>query len=93
MDDINEVVQLGFRLGPALNAARQQGGQHQAGDGTGTRLRPHRRRGHYHTYWTGRRGSQVPKLRWVAPYWVSQDLLGEEGPQTVVVRKVRKRPE
>lgn len=44
-DDINEVVQLGFRIGSALNEAR------------------HRER---------------EQLRWVAPYWVNQDLLGDE---------------
>lgn len=90
-DDINEVVQLGFRLGPALNAARQQErSRYQEGNGTGTRQRPHQRRGHYRTYWTGQ-GRQVPRLRWLAPYWVSQDLLGEDAPQTAVVHRVKKR--
>jgi hypothetical protein len=92
MDDINEVVQLGFRMGPALNAARQrwQRERAQAATGTGVRQPPHRRRGTYRTYWTGR-GRQIPRLRWVAPYWVNQDLLSDEAP-TAVVRKVRKRP-
>lgn len=92
MADINEVVQLGFRMGPALNEARRRDSEpHQAGVGKGTRQRPHQRRGHYRTYWTGQ-GRQVPKLRWVAPYWVSQDLLEADAPQTAVVRRVKKRP-
>lgn len=92
VDDINEVVQLGFRMGPALNEARhREREQHLASAGTGTRQRPHQRRGHYRTYWTGR-GGQVPRLRWIAPYWVSQDLLETTAPQTAVVRRVKKRP-
>lgn len=77
MDDIDEVVQLGFRLGPAPFRARQQWEQEhgQASSGTSTRQRPHRRRGHFRTYWTGR-GRRVPKVNWIAPYWVSRDLLG-----------------
>jgi len=91
--DIREVVQLGFRLGPALFEARQrwEREQGQRPTGTGARQPPHRRRGTYRTYWTGR-GRQVPKLKWVKPYWVSQDLLGDEAPQTAVVRRVKKRP-
>jgi hypothetical protein len=55
------------------------------------RYRPHQKRGHYQTYWTGP-GGRVPRLTWVAPYWVSLDLLGQEAPQTAVVRRVKKRP-
>jgi hypothetical protein len=92
MDDIDEVVQLGFRMGPALNEARQrEREQGQAETGTGTRQRPHQRRGHFRTFWTGT-GRQVPRVGWIAPYWVSQDLLGGEAPQTAVVRRVKKRP-
>jgi hypothetical protein len=93
MDDITEVVQLGFRLGPALNAARRRAREQaqQPTTGTGLRQPPHRRRGTYRTYWTGR-GRQIPRLRWVAPYWVNTDLLDADGPPTAVVRKVRKRP-
>jgi hypothetical protein len=92
--DITEVVQLGFRMGPALNEARRRREHEQAqqsATGTGIRQPPHQRCGTYRTYWTGR-GRQIPRLRWVAPYWVSQDLLGDEAPQTAVVRRVKKRP-
>jgi hypothetical protein len=91
--DINEIVQLGFRLGPALNEARRrrEREQTQPALGTGARQPPHRRRGHFHTYWTGP-GRKVPKVNWVAPYWVSQDLLERSTSLTVVVRRVKKRP-
>jgi len=56
---------------------------------TGRRYRPHQKRGHYKTYCTGR-GRHVPKVRWIAPYRVSQDRLGDEAPQTAVVRRVKK---
>jgi hypothetical protein len=90
--DIREVVQLGFRMGPALLEARQrwEGDQRPSTGTTGRRYRPHQKRGHYRTYWTGR-GRRAPKVRWIAPYWVSQDLLGDKGPQTAVVRRVKKR--
>lgn len=91
--DINEIVQLGFRMGPALHQARQQWEREQAqqSTGAGARQPPHQRRGHYRTFWTGP-GRQVPKVRWIAPYWVNQDLLDTAGgPKDVVVRPVRKR--
>ena len=93
-DDINEIVKLGFRMGPALNEARRRREQDQTqqpGVGTSSRQPPHQRRGSYRTYWTGA-GRRVPRLRWVAPYWVSQDLLDEVEAPTAVVRPVRKRP-
>lgn len=90
--DIHEIVQLGFRMGPALFEARQRHERGQPAAGTGARQPPHRRRGHFHTYWTGP-GRKVPKVNWIAPYWVSQDLLGDEVPQTAVVRRVGKRTE
>jgi hypothetical protein len=93
LGDIDAIVQLGFRIGPALHQARQQWEREHGrpSAGAGTRQPPHQRRGHFRTYWTGP-GRRVPKVNWIAPYWVSQDLLGQEaGPQDVVVRPVRKR--
>jgi hypothetical protein len=89
--DIDTLVQLGFRLGPALHEARQQWEQRQSQEptATGRKVRPHQKAGHYRTYWTGK-GRQVPKLKWIAPFWVNQDLLGTDGPQDVVVHPVRK---
>jgi hypothetical protein len=92
-DDIEAVVQLGFRMGPALNAGRQQWEQSQqpgsSGDGRGSTQRPHQKRGHFRTYWTGP-GRQVPRVRWIAPFWVHPDLLSDDAePAEVVVRPVR----
>lgn len=95
LTDIDALVQLGFRMGPALHQAHQQWDQGQGRRRSrtasqGAPKRPHRKRGHYRTYWTGP-GRQVPKVRWIAPFWVNQDLLGDDGPRNVVVRPVRKR--
>ncbi len=93
LSDISEVVQLGFRMGPALLQARRQWERRQGEQpiGTGLRQVPHQRRSHYQTYWTGP-GRQVPRIKWIAPYWVNQDELSSDaGPRDVVVRPVRKR--
>ena len=47
-----QVMELGWRVGKALLAWRRT---HDAGDGdgVGAGVRPHIRRGHLHTYWTG----------------------------------------
>jgi len=94
LSDISEVVQLGFRMGPALHQARRQWEreQGQRSASTGVRQPPHQRRSHYQTYWTGR-GRQVPRVKWIAPYWVNQDQLADETePTDVVVRPVKRRP-
>lgn len=57
---------------------------------TGRKIRRHRRRGHWHHYWTGtrvqpdgtRRKGEKAVLRWVQPRWVGSDigsLLNERG--------------
>jgi len=94
-DDIDTLVTLGFRLGPALYEARtrsetQPQAREAGADEPGTRKRPHQRRGHYHTYWTGS-GRRTPTLKWVPPFWVNRHLL--DAPNDVTVRPVRRRPE
>jgi hypothetical protein len=94
LDDVDTVVKLGFRMGPALHAARtrfeHQQGQ-QPGEGTGGKKRPHQKRGHYRTYWTGP-GRGLPVMKWIDPFWVNESLLGTgDEPIDVVVRPVRKR--
>lgn len=92
-DDIDTLVTLGFRLGPALhNAQVRYARQHHQEHGTGTTgqaKRPHQKKGHYRTYWTGP-GGKVPIVKWIAPFWVNQHLLTE--PTDVVIRPVKKRP-
>jgi hypothetical protein len=91
--EVDTLVQIGFRLGPALHQARQRWERHQERGESGTRRqpRPHRKRGHYRTYWTGP-GRTVPRLRWLRPFWVNKDQLGDgTEPKDVVIRPVRKR--
>jgi hypothetical protein len=94
-DDIDQVIKLGFRMGPALHQARAQwerSQQQSVGVGSGDRrVRPHQKKGHYRTYWTGA-GRVEPILKWIAPFWVNEGLLGAgEEPGDAVVRPVRKR--
>jgi hypothetical protein len=70
------VVNLGWVLGPALDAARrvyERDAPRNPGR-TGRRQRPHQRRGHMRLYWVGP-GRQEPELKFIAPYEVSLDLL------------------
>lgn len=94
-DDIDQVVKLGFRMGPALHQARrqwEQGYQQSSGTAAGDRrMRPHQKKGHYRTYWTGA-GRVEPIVRWIAPFWVNENMLGAgDEPKDVVVRPVRRR--
>jgi hypothetical protein len=93
-DDIDTVVKLGFRMGPALHKAQKHWeATHDQHDDIGEpsgRVRPHQKKGHHRTYWTGQ-GRTVPKLKWIKPFWVNEDLLDAAGgPTDVVVRPVKK---
>jgi hypothetical protein len=93
--DIDTVVKLGFRMGPALYETQRRweaDPQRKAAEsaGTGARQRPHKKRSHIRTYWTGP-GSQVPVAKWIAPFWVNKELLSNHEPAEVVVRPVRNR--
>ncbi|MFD6934705.1 hypothetical protein ACFWAP_00920 [Streptomyces goshikiensis] len=93
-DQIEEVVKLGFRLGPELFAAEQAAERAYRSASTegggGWEHRPHRRPGHHRIYYVGP-GRRTAELRWVRPHWVRLDLLSEasDGPDDVVVRPVR----
>lgn len=45
----------------------------------GKSIRPHFRRGHWHTYWLGKRTAKDRKLvlRWVAPIMVNISIIDE----------------
>ena len=75
---------LGWQLGPALHAARQQA-REQTGAPTGRRQPPHQRGASLRTYWTGK-GRRIPRLKFVKPYYVSLDLLDnpEEPPYRIL---------
>ena len=61
---------VGVRVGAALRSAQprtaEPGGDQHASP------RPHFRRAHWHTYWTGK-GRTIPALRWIAPTIVGGD--------------------
>lgn len=48
--------------------------------GTGTPKRPHSRRGHWHSFWVGKKGTSERKtvLKWVAPTFVHKMIEQEE---------------
>jgi hypothetical protein len=94
-NDIDTIVKLGFRMGPTLHEARTQWERSQPaqpGSATGERrVRPYQKKAHYRTYWTGP-GRGQPVLKWIAPFWVNENLLDERSePKDVVVRPVRRR--
>lgn len=74
---------VGVRLGAAIRAA--QGRERGPGDGTHASPRPHVRRAHWATYWTGPKSApQVPVVKWLPPIPVGA---GDELP--AVIRPVR----
>ncbi|MFE0138218.1 hypothetical protein ACFWY6_42745 [Streptomyces sp. NPDC059037] len=80
-------VEVGWRVGPALHAARRQAGRILDGEGipSGFQQAPHQRSGHFKKVRVGRGGADRV-TRFVMPYWVRLDLLAEhEDPITTVV--------
>jgi len=68
--------EVGLRLGSALR--RSQGAEPTQGDGTHARPRPHVRRAHWHSFWTGPRdGERVARVKWLPPIPVNVEELGE----------------
>lgn len=69
------VIDLGFDIGPALHAARRTGHNGTDSDSTAlttSNVRPHLRRAHWHTYWTGPRTNPTPEVRWLHPILVNR---------------------
>ncbi|WP_327378706.1 hypothetical protein OG393_32850 (plasmid) [Streptomyces sp. NBC_01216] len=80
-------VEIGWRVGPALHAARRATGRVLDGDGipSGVQQAPHQRCGHFRRFRIGK-ARQGETTRWVMPYWVRLDLLPEDAdPITTVV--------
>ncbi|WP_416875890.1 hypothetical protein [Kitasatospora sp. SC0581] len=80
-------LRLGWRLGPRLKAARvrvqemrRSAAQSTGGGGAagGWRQYTHLRSGHLKTVWYGP-GKTLSDSRLIEPYWVSEDLLDEDG--------------
>ena len=74
LSKVPNLINVGWRIGPALTAARAEARAKQASDQPGRTLPPHQRRAHFKTVWTGE-GRSVPKTVFIAPYWVRKDLL------------------
>lgn len=93
--DIDRFVKVGWVLGPALTRERERAertAREQSAE-TGRTVKPHRRRGHKHLYWTGK-GRTVPKIKTVKPTWVHKDLLTKGDapePEVTTVRPVRRK--
>ncbi|WP_039824882.1 hypothetical protein [Nocardia testacea] len=60
------VIDVGFDIGPKLSAARTPRAETAAAP-TGRAVRPHIRRAHWHTYWTGPWDVSTPHIRRVHP--------------------------
>lgn len=79
---------VAWRFGAALRTARSRSST--VGTGTGTRKRPHIRKAHWHTYWTGPRAPERSAerelvLRWIPPVAVN---VGGEDEMPAVIRPV-----
>lgn len=82
---IQEVVRKGeVRLFPANKVKVFNAGQEFASrlhkyyevTSKGGTVKPHIRRGHWHTYWTGKRdGKRTAKLQWLFPIFVNEDKI------------------
>lgn len=69
------MTKVGWRLGPALVAARHEASR-SAAPGTGPKRAPHAVRAHFRTVWTGK-GRTVPKMTFIAPYLTGTGVLDD----------------
>jgi hypothetical protein len=78
--------EVGYRMGAAIRHAQEQERSESQGGGHAS-PRPHIRRAHFHSFWTGKRDSTERKivLKWLPPIAVNVD--DEELP--VVIREVK----
>lgn len=67
----NTVIEVGYRVGAALRAARAAD-HSTAGPGETRTVSPHIRRAHFHTYWAGR-GRMERRVKWLPPIPVNWD--------------------
>ena len=71
---VPNLINVGWRIGPALTAQRAAAREKEASALPGRTLPPHQRRAHFKTVWTGE-GRSIPKTVFIAPYWVRKELL------------------
>lgn len=87
LDKASEVKEkaVGVRIGNAIRKIKSP--SHSSQGGTGTKVRPHSRRGHWHHYWTGPRdGDRKLVLKWTAPTFIHIDEFRND---TVVIYPVK----
>ncbi|MEV0759624.1 hypothetical protein [Nocardia sp. NPDC050435] len=80
-----KMLNVGWKLGPALHRARAKAADASSGSGsnTGSKQVPHRRGPGFQTYWTGA-GRTTPIVRFKAPYYVNVDDVDMvEAPATI----------
>lgn len=67
-------VETGIRL-RSIYTRHSSNNTHQSGVNCGGRKSPHVRRGHWHHFWTGRKGSEERRriIKWVAPMFINTD--------------------
>lgn len=88
LDKASEVKEkaVGVRIGNAIRKIKSPS-HSSSQDGTGAKVRPHSRRGHWHHYWTGPRdGDRKLILKWTAPTFIHMDEFKND---TVVIYPVK----
>lgn len=78
------MYRVGWKTGAALSARRRVVTVDDPSQQIkpGYEQDPQHRRAHFKTVWTGK-GSRIPKLVFIAPYWTHLEKLGKEGVNTV----------
>lgn len=76
-----EIVRVGYRVGRIL---REYESSESKPSGTGSKKRPHSRRGHWHHYWTGPKNNPEHRKRVIK--WISPMIIhGETNQKTTTV--------
>lgn len=76
---------VGLRIGAALKLHKDNEVREGGGTGSGSPVRPHIRRAHWHSFWKGKKGEQYLSLRWLPPIPVNFD---DEQDLPAVIRPV-----
>ncbi|UFS99122.1 hypothetical protein [Nocardia huaxiensis] len=84
----HNVIDVGFDIGPDLQAVHNDFGDENDGTGPSGHVRPHLRRAHWHTYWTGPRDNPTPVIRWLHPIVVHKEAK-QDRPAVIGVRAAR----
>ena len=95
-DKFREVrqVEVGVRVSRALSAGRSNPRSKGTGHGGGSSKASHVRRGHWHSYWVGKKNEERKLiLKWVAPTIIHPEEAGAETAQVIPIRENRSRKE